>query len=270
MSGLVTLRVALLLGLGLVASPAMAWDLEGHQAVAAMAEAQLSPAAKKALAPLTGGLPLADRLICFWPDDIKQERPATRPWHWVNIPKEAPALDPARDCPEGACVTQQISAQLLRLADPTRAISERREALSFVVHLIADVHQPLHVGDAKDRGGNRIQVRLVKTSTDVDDLHWVWDGPLVKTALRHQEPLQPAEAGPLGPASPEAWANESHRLVQTIYSEVQGPMPVNLAPNYLPAHAPLVRRQLARAALRLARALETALQPQRPATRAAP
>ena len=62
MSVLVTLRLATVLFFGLSALPATAWDLEGHQAVAAMAEAQLSPAAKKALAPLTGGLPLADRL----------------------------------------------------------------------------------------------------------------------------------------------------------------------------------------------------------------
>ena len=258
-----TLTVALCSAL---AFPAQAWDLEGHRVIAALAERQLSAKAKAALAPILKGAKLSDREICFWADDNKGKRPETKPWHWVNVPLEAEGLDLARDCPTEACITKQIDAQAVRLADTSLSVAERREALAFVVHLVGDIHQPLHVGDAKDRGGNRVEVKL-PGSAEVTDLHWIWDGPLVDHALLgFKDPAAglalryKAQDLPPTDGDPQSWANESHRLVQKIYRALPGgAQPLELGPDYLVDNACLVRAQLYTAGLRLASLLESAL-----------
>jgi len=246
--------------------PAQAWDLEGHRVIAALAERQLSTKAKAALAPILKGAKLSDREICFWADDNKGKRPETKPWHWVNVPLEAEALELARDCPTEACITKQIDAQAVRLANSALPLAERREALAFVVHLVADIHQPLHVGDAKDRGGNRLEVML-PGNAESTDLHWLWDGPLVDHALLgFKDPAAglalryKAQDVPGTDGDPVSWANESHRLVQKIYRALPaGGPPLQLGPEYLADNASLVRAQLFTAGVRLASLLESAL-----------
>ena len=97
----------------------------------------------------------ADFLACVatWADAVR--KPAyqvTKPFHFVNIPIEAQGFDAARDCPkEKGCVVSALDRYQATLADRTRPRSDRAEALKFIIHLVGDLHQPLHDAIDKDR-----------------------------------------------------------------------------------------------------------------------
>ena len=141
------------LGLALAAN---AWGPQGHEVIAALAQARLTTVAKAQvdkLLALEPGATLAS--ISKWAD--KQRSPATAGWHFVNFPKGNCSYAPQRDCPDGNCVVGAIMQQLEILGSAAPP-EERLTALKYVVHLVADVHQPLHAGYAEDRGGNTYQL----------------------------------------------------------------------------------------------------------------
>src|ERR1700760_935265 len=96
------LRLMIAIWLGLSA-PALAWGPEGHEIVAAIADANLTPAAHAQVAALLGPAPMLI-LESNWADEIRADRPETSSWHYVNIELGSPGFDRARDCPDGACV----------------------------------------------------------------------------------------------------------------------------------------------------------------------
>jgi hypothetical protein len=259
----------------LVPGTARAWDDDGHRLVAEVAYRRLAPATRAALRPLLDGRRLSSREVSFWADVIKHERRETTPWHWVNVPLDAPGLDEARDCPEGACATRQLALAVGRLANPSLAVELRREALRFVVHLAADLHQPLHVGDARDRGGNRVKVRV--GGGEVEDLHWIWDGPVVHalvdgrsfeaTAAALLAPIDAREGEAIAAGEPRAWADEGHVVVRALYAELRldpaqaEARVLELPKDYAARQRAVTGRQVLRAGLRLARLLDAALAP---------
>ena len=98
---------------------------------------------------------LAD--VSIWADEIRPQRPETAPWHFGDIPIHPPAgtpaaYDAARDCPQGDCVVAAIERFAAVLRDNDAAPRRRLEALKWVVHLIADIHQPLHAADLTHGG----------------------------------------------------------------------------------------------------------------------
>src|SRR5690606_31067284 len=97
----------------------------------------------------------------------------------------------SRDCPGGDCVVSAILDNTRILADPRRSDAARLQALKFVVHFIADVHQPLHAGAAQSKGGNTIQVRVPAPfippwadGNPGSNLHSVWDSGLLYSSGR--------------------------------------------------------------------------------------
>jgi len=156
----------------LSSGPALAWGPEGHEVVAALAAANLTPSARAQVSALLGG----DSMIVLdanWADEIRTDQPQTAPWHYVNIPLNAPGYDPRRDCADGRCVVAQIERNEHVLADRSASKAARADALRFLIHFIADVHQPLH---AADNGGNAFTVFLRGKHTN---LHHVWDNDVV-------------------------------------------------------------------------------------------
>jgi len=115
------------------------------------------------------------------------------------------------------------------LADTHAASRDRNEALKWVVHLVGDIHQPLHAADNGDRGGNRVPVALAGVRTrGRENLHRAWDNDLVRLALHARERPQPAadidalalEASSLvedaGQGAPDSWALESNNLARSV------------------------------------------------------
>ena len=135
-----------------IATPALAWRPEGHKVVALIAMRHTTPEASaeaRRLLAIDGAPDIA--AIASWADDYRRSHLRTGPWHFVDIPLDAPGYDAARDCPRGACVVARITMFAAALADRSRPDVEREVALKFVVHLVGDVHQPLHDEDHADR-----------------------------------------------------------------------------------------------------------------------
>ena len=91
-----------------------------------------------------------DELRASWADELRYADPerfkATSRWHYINAKGGGCDFDPARDCPDGDCVTGALDRQLAILADRKQPLAARRDALKFVVHLVGDEHQPMHAG----------------------------------------------------------------------------------------------------------------------------
>ena len=254
-SGLVGI-VACVSALALAPTPAAAWGVKAHALVAELAEARLSAVAKAEV----------DRLLALEPgatpasisSRVDDERtPLDAAWHYVNIARTADCrYDAARDCADGQCVVAAIDRQRAVLGS-TAPEAARLQALKYVVHLVADVHQPLHAGFADDRGGNRYQVQSLGRGTN---LHAVWDADLLDawpggtTALLDE--LKRQLAGADAPIDAAQWATESCRVVSA-----PGFYPVDrtLSDEYFATWRPALKERLASAARRLAAVLNDAL-----------
>ena len=171
----VTLGLTVLVALS-QPTPALAWGAQGHQVVAKLAQAQLSAPARREvdrLLALEPGETLAS--ISTWADEHRN--PTTAGWHYVNFPRDTCTYDRDRDCPDGQCVVGAIEKQVAVLR--SNAPDERRlAALKYLVHLVADVHQPLHGGYRDDKGGNTYQVQAFGRGSN---LHALWDSGLIKS-----------------------------------------------------------------------------------------
>ena len=152
-----------------------------------------------------------------------------------------------------------------QLADRERPDEERAEALRFLVHFLVDLHQPLHVGRADDRGGNSIELRLGGAPTN---LHRFWDTDVIEltglslgayadlvVARIDREALE-------GAFDPRAWADESLALRRDVYDfdRRNG----RLSSRYIERADATTRERLALAAARLAGTLNGLFCAQRP------
>ena len=229
----------LLLVLLAVSAPVAAWSKLGHRLVGELAQRHLEPGVDAQVRALLAGEPdptLAG--VAYWADALRNDDPprfkATSRWHYVNATgKGGCGFDPARDCADGGCVISAIEAQRAILVDRSQPREARRDALKFLVHLVGDVHQPLHAGDRDDAGGNRFQVSLA-TRLEPEayardkyvngvmgtNLHAVWDYYLLgESRLSLQQYAQRLDALPWPPAAPTArldptgWAKESCSLI---------------------------------------------------------
>src|SRR5215217_1974660 len=146
----------LFLLLALIPMHAYAWGAKGHAVVAELAERGLSPNVAAQVRQLNFGAPL--REIASLPDDWRaEETKGTRPGdtgalHYSNIPNDQPTFDRARDCKDDRCVVAAVEKFSAILKDKTQPRDKRREAMIYVVHFMADLHQPVHAagGMVKD------------------------------------------------------------------------------------------------------------------------
>lgn len=252
----------------LTPASAGAWGFDGHRIVGALAESELSPAARAEVQRLLAGEPdptLAG--IAAWADTLRDDPTwrHTGRWHWVNLPRENPCTFVAeRDCPGGDCVVGAIAAQRAILADRARSDAERRDALKFLVHFVGDVHQPFHAGFGFDRGGNQTQLRFDRQGWN---LHSLWDSAMVKHAGLAPEayarqlrggPALPPDATLASARPEERWAIES---CQAIHDHALYPERRTVGRGYLEQHRPLAETRLRQAGNRLAAVLEAALAP---------
>ena len=257
-----------LFAIALAALPAAAsaWGPRGHAMVGEVAERALSPAARREVRTLLAGEPdptLAG--VANWADELRERDPdlgrRSARWHYVNMAEDDCAPVPARQCAGGDCVFAAIQAQRDVLADRTRPLDERRQALKFLVHFVGDAHQPLHAGFARDRGGNTHQIRHAGEGSN---LHRLWDGALPArpdlSRRRHVHALT-GLALPAGAAQtdPVQWAVASCRIVLQpgFYPRVGA----EVGDDYLERWRPTADLQLRLAGDRLARLIESALVP---------
>ena len=248
-----------LIGLGsLCTATAQAWGVQGHQVVAAIAWQDLKPAAREQatrLLALEPGQTLVS--VATWADEHRS--PATAPWHYLNFPRGVCQFEAARDCQDGQCVVGAIERQRAILAS-SATDAERLWALKYLVHFVADVHQPLHAGYQDDRGGNTVQLRFLMRGSN---LHALWDKGLIEQLALNDAALMGAvQAQALAPESlinvvPTAIdiAEESCRIVAQPGFYPQG----DPSPAYVLRMTPVLLQRLALAGRRLAALLNQAL-----------
>lgn len=228
-----------------------AWGCKGHEIVALLAEAHLTPRARsmvfKILAegPISASLPRfcqADGLDGFadsstWADDERNILPDTGAWHFIDIPRGAPRGDITPYCRgNNICITAALTDQLRVLSSPSAPAPARADALRFIIHLVGDIHQPLHTTTNNDHGGNCVPVSFFdRTPREVNsrradytpNLHEIWDAEIIERFSQGETPQQAARdlqenfraRIPTWQTEPPrdfaAWAWETHQLAET-------------------------------------------------------
>lgn len=278
-------RLALLIAAlaSMWSAPVLAWGAYGHRTVAAIAMANVSPQTRARIAALlraerdlaTPQCPLKSlEDASVWPDCLRSESwrwGYTFAWHYQNIAICKP-FDIKANCANGACVTAQVERNARLLADRRLPPGRRLEAMAFLVHFVGDLHQPLHVGENGDLGGN-----TVKASYGIApgfNLHSIWDGPEAERAISSARPslvrrYSAAEKERLGGGTVEDWARESWQVSRDfLYPEAFGgkvpcdakePEKIVWAEAAIAKAIPIVDERIERAGLRLAEMLDSAL-----------
>jgi hypothetical protein len=261
------LKQVLVFCLFLAPAPALAWGPQGHEIVAHLAAMHLTPKARAEVAELLGGEAQASMAIAAnWADEIRDLRPQTARWHYVNLEIDGDLrYDAARDCPRNACAVGQIlrDQALLRSRSGRQA---RAEALKFLIHLVGDIHQPLHAADHHDRGGN--DVRIAYRRGRPLNLHQFWDGsvlaPLGRDPLAAARRIDAAfgaqqKTALMADRDPAGWAMKSAAIARTvIYRQTGGRSEAVLTERDVESDAAIARLQLAKAGYALAGMLNAA------------
>ncbi|WP_374552381.1 S1/P1 nuclease [Sphingobium yanoikuyae] len=236
-----------------IASPAYAWGPVGHRVTGAIADRNLSGVARANVQLLLGTEDLAE--AATWPDDMKSDpadfwQKQASPWHYVTV-REGAAYASADTPPEGDAMTA-LDRFTAMLRDPAASMDDKRLALRFIVHIIGDLHQPLHAGGGNDRGGNDLKVTWFGRSTN---LHSIWDSAMIEQrSLSYSEladwlsrAITPQDVIAWNDRNPDAWIRESIKLRKTIY-----PSDPALSWDYAYQHRLELDDRLQRAGIRIA------------------
>ena len=250
-----------ILAVFLLPALAFSWGKTGHRVVGQIAENHLSPKAAAAVRDLLGPHSLAE--IANWADEIRSDPSWKRadPWHYVNIPDgetyEAMSKNPAGDI---IVAMKRFEATLRNPAAPK---DERIQALKFLVHMVGDIHQPLHAGKRDDLGGNRVSVHWFR-SVEATNLHAVWDDLIIEQEklsftewTRFLDHPTPAELKEWQTASSTVWMEESYKLRDRCY-DFKPELPLSY--DYVYKSLPIVKQRLLQAGVRLAGTLNSIFQ----------
>jgi len=247
---------SLLLALLLVPSAGWSFNAIGHRVVGHVAAATVCRSTATALQTLDPQRTIATAGL--WADEIREESywSALKPWHYMNIPDNQPLATASRNRRGDVLLAvEKFSAEL---ADPATDELDRRIAYRLLVHFVADIHQPLHVGRKGDLGGNKTSVRVDGRRTN---LHAYWDG--YDLAGRVRDPrdyalaliARFAESVPDLAAPPADWAHESQALRPSVYALPPGAVP-ELGDSYREKYIEIIDLRLYQAGVRLARQLD--------------
>jgi hypothetical protein len=271
-----------------LSAPANAWNAAGHRLTSVIAWQQLSPPAKATITQILADHPDYERWVekshstngvdilaeaSTWPDNIRHDprfyderREASTPalpglpdtarhkhWHYVDLDTGGRA--------EAGELDRQIE-RLIKLAGSSRKKAEISYALPWLAHLVADIHQPLHVGQHGDEGGNRVKIENpFNKGQTFTNLHSYWDelpGPpslrgqrLDKMAARLIEQYPAPAQGNVA-----RWRDESHRLLAVVYPEASGSMLPIVTDDFHQRSREIVERRIVEAGYRLGWLLE--------------
>ena len=281
----------------LLTHTALAWGPQAHMAVGWVAEQHLTPKAREEVDIILEGGRLYWNVTANWADWVRSDKdgeerfPGNAKWHYINtdIKTKKGNFRPERS-PNN--VVSQVERWQKDLAREDLGRKHQRNAIRFLGHFTADLHQPMHCCyRERDRGGNLLPVQAFRgdyytASPDTDDtpnLHAVWDSCLVKECMgdtsvsnftdQLMARISDEDRKTWVEGSPRDWAWESHMLgVTNAYRFTDGtPLPsrTSVEPfdltmeNYIKGNLPVVCMQLRKAGVRLAHLINDALDPQK-------
>lgn len=230
------------------------WGSTGHRTVGLVAEKHLSAKAKKNIQKILGQNSLSE--VANWMDEIRSDSTYDRipiDWHWVTIETGKTYQESPKN-PKGDVVAM-LDKVISELKKHTLDKKTEEEYLRMLIHLVGDIHQPLHVGCCDDQGGNKVKVKWFGRETN---LHSVWDSYLIDdTKLSYTELtnfLDEPDAATLAKWRKDdvlVWAYESMSFREQIYDVGGG----SLSYKYSYKNLPLVKQRLLQAGIRLAAVL---------------
>jgi len=231
------------------------WGKTGHRVTGQIAENHLTGKAKRALKDLLDGHSLA--FVSTFADEIKADRNYARfsPWHYVNYPLGMRYGD-SKKSKYGDLITAIEECKRI-VKDKNSSRENRVFYLKMLVHLIGDLHQPMHTGRAEDKGGNDIQLQWFGKRTN---LHRVWDKNLIEsygmtyTELANElDQVSRKERKKIQEGTIYDWIDESHQLCGKIYDSIK--VGEKLSYRYGYEYNDILFQQLQRGGLRLAKVL---------------
>lgn len=256
-----TMMVAASAVLGLTSTPALAWGQNGHRIIGEIAQDKISGKTAAEIALILDGEDLAE--ASTWADEERSNPAAfwqkeAGPYHYVTVPR-GETYSQVGAPPEGDAITA-LRRFRETVRNPASSREEKALALRFIIHIVGDVHQPLHAGNGTDRGGNDLKVRWFEDETN---LHTVWDTQMIagqnlsytEYAGRLDRQIGPREMINWWKPDPLAWIGESTALRDTIYPEASAGIPA-LSTSYQYQHLPTAERRLQQAGVRLAAYLD--------------
>lgn len=236
------------------------WGPTGHRATAAIATMYLNPEVKSKIDELLDGASLA--LVSTYADEIKSDARflAFSPWHYVNYPFDSSyELHPKS---EKGDIIVAIKKCIEVIQDEDSPKEDKVFYLKLLVHFMGDLHQPLHVGKAEDRGGNQFQVSWFDESMN---LHRVWDEKIIEKfgmsyseLVENRKRLSSSDIADLQSGTIEDWMRESKILCLDVYANTEEG--TNLRYDYMYRYEHIVRDQLQKGGIRLAAILNTIFQ----------
>lgn len=285
----------------LTARQAWAWGDEGHEVIGLIAEHDLTPAVRARVLELLraddSGLverdmahesTWADKYRDSDRDGDKRRYLATRDWHFVDLEidgldvrsacygrrppaaRPLPAGVPASAGPADDCIIDKIEQFYAELKNAATPQAERRVALQFLLHLVGDLHQPLHASDDHDQGGNR---KLASGATmGLNNLHHDWDVEFVARlgasdtdiAQALIARITAAERARWSRGTPLDWALETYAVSKQhaygMLSAPSGGARYELSQAYVDDATQVTAEQLCKAGVRLASMLNRALE----------
>jgi hypothetical protein len=251
----------------LVPTPAFAWGKTGHRVVAAIADSQLSGLARAHVEQILGPGESLDE-AANWPDEMRSapgdfwQKTAT-PWHYVTL--NGIVYDHA---PSEGDALEALNRFSKTLQDPAASREDKQLALRFVVHLVGDLHQPLHNGKCCDKGGNDVKVTWFGKPTN---LHVVWDSQIVdeeqlsftELAAKLERHIANDDVIRWWDINPRDWMSESAQIRDTLYpppakpkkgqkAKKGQPLLPDLSYGYVFKFTPVMERRLSQGGVRLA------------------
>ncbi|MBN8653012.1 MAG: S1/P1 nuclease [Cytophagales bacterium] len=231
------------------------WGATGHRATGLIAERHLSKKAKKKIDAILGGESLA--MVSNWMDEIRSDSTYnyTADWHWTTIP-DGGKYEDVESNPDGK-VIMMIEKIIGELKRGGLSAKQEQEYLKMLVHMIGDMHQPLHVGKPGDRGGNDVKVKWFRNDSN---LHRVWDSEMIDDTKLSYTELADALGKPgkdklakWQQGTVRDWALESVSYRPQVYDIGNGSLSYSYSYKYLP----IAKERLLQAGIRLAALLNT-------------
>lgn len=242
-------------------SIAFGWGQIGHRVSGEIAESYLSEDAKAHIRQLYPNKSLAE--ISTLADEEKANQSTfwqktAGPWHYVTVPSGADYNRQQHAPSEGDAYTA-LAAFRKTLLSKTATLEEKQLALHFAVHIIGDLHQPLHCGNGTDRGGNDVKLEFFWNDSN---LHRVWDSGLIdRQKLSYtewtkwlQQKMSPQMVAEWQDTNPKVWIKESIALRNGLYPDEN-----KLSWEYQYQHIPTVKKRLQMAGVRIAAFLNEVL-----------
>lgn len=240
----------------LIALTLVSWGVTGHRSIAKIAENHLSAKAKIAVKDILGDEEFP--LVSTFADEIRYDSKfsSTGKWHYVNLPLGLNYDDFVNYVKEDNSlnVYKALMFNIKNLQSTTSTPEEKAFALKMVIHLVGDLHQPMHVSQAEDLGGNKIKLKFQGKETN---LHSLWDSGLIEyngfTFTEMATALDNVSAAKVKEWQSDdvfKWLYESYQISSQLYTEVKDGQELDYT--YYPIHAEIYKLRVQQAGIRLA------------------